>query len=238
MHIDIWSDVACPWCYLGVRHLRKALREFPHRDSVTVRIHAYLLDPELDASIPEMSEAQYLAQTKKIPVDDVASILESLSDMGRSEGIKFAWNDTVVAPTSNAHRLICLAREIDIENDAISGPDTLQMRVHEGLQRARFEMGIDLAHPESLIALARDFSIPGERVLAALESQEYASEVFSDFQIGVQMGVTAVPVFVFDRTFQMSGAQTSTAYSNALVTAWNHAHPDQPISVMKDDDHE
>lgn len=238
MHIDIWSDVACPWSYLGVRHFRTALSDFPYRDEVTVRIHAYLLDPELDASVPDMSESDYLARTKKMSVEEVDSVLDSLTELGRSEGIEFAWNKVVVAPTSNAHRLICLARDIDMENDTTTGPDTRQMRVHEGLQRARFEMGIDLAHPESLIALAHDFSIPGNRVLAALESQEYASEVFSDFQIGVQMGVTAVPVFIFDRTFHMAGSLPPVAYTNALTTAWNHSHPSQPIASTKDDNHE
>lgn len=218
--------------------MRKALRDFPYRDDISVRIHAYLLDPELDAAVPDMTEAEYLARTKKMPVEEVDSVLESLSDLVRSEGIEFAWNEVVVAPTSNAHRLICLARDIDMENDTTTGPDTREMRVHEGLQRARFEMGMNLAHPESLIALAQDFSIPGHRALAALENQEYASEVFSDFQIGVQMGVTAVPVFVFDQTFQISGALPPVAYTNALTTAWNHSHPSQPVSLTKDDSHE
>ncbi|MDO5728933.1 MAG: DsbA family oxidoreductase [Actinomycetaceae bacterium] len=232
MHIDIWSDVACPWCYLGVRHVRQALREFPLRDEVTVRIHAYFLNPELSTTV-DQSEAEFLSERKGMAIADVQHALDSLSDLGRAEGIAFSWDEVVVAPTTNAHKLICLAREIDVEQDTTHGPDTLEMRVHEGLQRARFEMGMDVSHPESLIALGQDFDIPGQRVLTALESQEYGSEIFSDFQIGVQIGVNAVPVFVFDNALQMAGAQPTVAFDNALVTAWNHSHPSQPIPTSE-----
>lgn len=237
MHIDIWSDVACPWCYLGVRHLRQALRDFPKRDEVSVRIHAYFLNPELSESVEE-SEAEFLSRQKGMAIEDIRQALESVTELGRAEGISFQWEKTVVAPTSNAHKLICLAREIDVENDTTCGPDTLELRVHEGLQRARFEMGIDLAHPESLIALGHDFDLPGQRVLTALESQEYGSEIFSDFQIGVQIGVNAVPVFVFDNALQMAGAQPKSAFDNALVTAWNHSNPSNPLPIAKDTDSE
>lgn len=223
MHIDIWSDVACPWCYLAVRHLRQALSTFPHKDEVTVRLHAYFLQPELTGVDPR-SEAQYLAETKGMSEADVKTALEAVSALGTKEGIRFDWDNIKVAATTNAHRLICLAREIDVENDTTSGPDTLELKVHEALGRARFEYGMNLASPESLIALANDFKIDGERVFAALESQEYATEVFSDFQIGVQMGVNAVPVFIFDNAYLVEGAQPTVAFQNILETAWNHSH--------------
>lgn len=221
MHIDIWTDVACPWCYLAVRHLREALAKFPHKDQVTVRLHAYFLQPEL-SGVDERSEAQYLAETKGMSLADVNAALKSVSQLGAKEGITFDWENIVVASTSNAHKLICLAREIDLENDTTTGPDTLQLKLHEALGRARFELGMNLASPESLIALANDFQINGERVFAALENQEYATEVFSDFQIGVQMGINAVPVFIFDNKFMSQGAQPATAFENILTTAFNH----------------
>lgn len=221
MHIDIWSDVACPWCYLAVRHLRKALANFPHKNEVTVRLHAYFLQPEL-TGVDERSETQYLAETKGMSIAEVNEALAGISKLGAAEGINFDWDNVTVASTSNAHRLICLAREIDVENDATKGPDTLELKVHEALARSRFEYGMNLASPESLVSLANDFNIDGERVFSALENQEYAHEVFSDFQIGVQMGINAVPVFIFDNTFLVEGAQPVTAFENVLNTAWNH----------------
>ncbi|MCS4484279.1 DsbA family oxidoreductase [Gleimia sp. 6138-11-ORH1] len=223
MHIDIWSDVACPWCYLAVRHLRQALSAFAEKDKVTVRLHAYFLQPEL-TGVDERSEAQYLAQTKGMTIPEVNAALEAVSALGAKEGIRFDWENVKVASTTNAHRLICLAREIDVENDTTTGPDTLELKVHEALGRARFEYGMNLANPESLLALASDFQIDTERVFAALESQTYANEVFSDFQIGVQMGVNAVPVFIFDNAYLVEGAQPTAAFQNILQTAWNHSH--------------
>lgn len=224
MHIDIWTDVACPWCYLGVRHLRAALAKFPHKDQVTIRLHAYLLQPEL-TGVDNRSQAQYLVETKGMTSSEVDQALKTISQLGEQEGINFAWDNVVVASTSNAHKLICLAREIDLENDTTTGPDTLQLKVHEALGRARFELGMNLASPESLIALADDFGIAGERVFAALEKQEYATEVFSDFQIGVQIGVNSVPVFIFDNKFISEGAQPIVAFENILQTAFAHHAP-------------
>ncbi|MDO5721059.1 MAG: DsbA family oxidoreductase [Actinomycetaceae bacterium] len=221
MHIDIWSAIDCPWSYLGVRHLRQALGRFPHQADTTVRLHAYLLNPELDTARPE-SEAEYLATSKGMKQTEVEAALTALSDMGASEGIRFDWDAVVVAGTTNAHRLVCMARDIDMEADSTSGPDTLELRMHEALQRARFEMGADLSNPETLIHIAQDFGVDGARAAAALESQEYAGQVFSDFQIGVQMGVNAVPVFLFDNQFILEGSQPAKAFDNVLATAWSH----------------
>ncbi|MDO5048253.1 MAG: DsbA family oxidoreductase [Actinomycetaceae bacterium] len=228
MHIDIWSDIACPWSYLGVRHMRQALASFPRKHEVTIRLHAYLLQPELDRLLDE-SEPDFMARTKGMSRAEVDEALLSISKLARQDGIEINWDQVKVAPTTNAHRLVGLAREVDIENDTTTGPDTLELRVNEALQRARFEYGMDVSHPETLINIAQDFDIEGGRVLAALESQETAGEVFSDFQIGVQMGVDAVPVFVFDQALIMQGTQPRIAFENALVTAWNHSNPEDPV---------
>lgn len=222
MHIDIWSAIDCPWSYLGVRHLRQALSRFAHANDTTVRLHAYFLNPELSGAVEE-SEADYLARTKQMPLSEVESVLESLSQMGQAEGIRFDWQAAVVAGTTNAHRLVCLAREIELENDSTSGADTLELRLHEALQRARFEMGADLSNPETLINIAQDFGIAGQRAASALEDQDFAAQVFSDFQIGVQMGIGAVPVFLFDNRFVLEGSQPVAAFDNVLATAYQHS---------------
>ena len=208
--------------------MRQALADFPRKDEVSVRIHAFLLQPELDQTLDE-SEPDFLARTKGMTRDEVEKALESVSALARQDGIELDWDSTKVAPTTNAHRLVGLAREIDIENDTTTGPDTLELRVHEALQRSRFQYGMDVANPESLINLAQDFDIDGSRVLAALESQETAGEVFSDFQIGVQIGIGAVPVFIFDQALMMEGTQPKIAFENALMTAWNHSNPEDPV---------
>lgn len=219
MHIDIWSALDCPWSYLGVRHLRRALAQFTYEAETTVRLHAYFLNPELTGALEE-SEAAYLARTKGMPIAEVESVLSSLTKLAGAEGIRFDWDSVVVAGTTNAHRLVCLARDIDLENDSTCGAHTLELRMHEALQRARFEMGADLSNPETLINIAQDFGIEGGRAASALEDQEFASQVFSDFQIGVQMGIGAVPVFLFDNRFVLEGCQPTAAFANALATAY------------------
>lgn len=219
MHIDVWTAIECPWTYLGVRHLRQAVQRFEFGNQVTIRLHAYFLYPQLSDAL-EISEAEFMQENSGLSGKEVAEALGQLSKLGAKEGVRFNWDEIKVAGTTNAHRLVCLAREIDLETDTTVGADTLQMRVHEGLQRARFEVGTDLSNPETLISLAQDYGIEGRRAACALENLEFADSVWSDFQIGVQMGVNAVPVFLFDRQFVVEGMQTVTALENILQTAW------------------
>lgn len=224
MHIDVWTAIECPWTYLGVRHLRQAVQRFEFRHEVTIRLHAYFLHPELTDAV-ELSETEFLAENSGLPREEVDQALAQLSALGAKEGIRFNWDEIKVAGTINAHRLVCLAREIDLETDTTVGADTLQMRLHEALQRARFEVGADLSNPDTLISLAQDFGIEAQRAARALENQEFADTVWSDFQIGVQMGVNSVPVFLFDRKFVVQGMQPITAFNNILGTAWEHTQP-------------
>lgn len=219
MHIDVWADVACPWCYLGVRHLRRALTAFDHADEVEVLAHAYLLDPELAETL-DLTEAEYLMEHKGIDEEHVASMHERLVEAGRAEGVAFDFDHLVVAPTSNAHRVIAAAHDDDLASGTEEGPDTVQLRLIEAISRAHFEAGLDVSDPEVLIDCAREVGMEPGEVVAALADEARASEVFSDYQIAVQMGVDSVPTLLIDRRFVVQGAQPVTALSNALATAW------------------
>ncbi|WIK64989.1 DsbA family oxidoreductase [Gleimia hominis] len=222
MHIDIWSDIACPWSYLGVRHMRQALRDFEHRDNVRLTLHAYLLRPELEKTT-DKTALEYLAENKDMTREEVQEALESVTKLGSEEGLHFDWDRVRIAPTTSAHRLVFLARELDLENDTTIGPDTMELKVNEALQRAYFEMGADISHPETLISIVQDFNIDGKRVLEALESPDTGTQVFSDFQVGVQIGVNSVPTFVFNSQFVVAQSLPAKAYANALETAWESA---------------
>ncbi len=219
MHIDVWTDIACPWCYLGIRHLRSALADFPHADDVEIALHAYFLDPELSEA-PGIPEAEYLAEHKGLGPDQVKAAHERLAEAGRAEGVVFDFEDLVVVPTSNAHRVIAAAHDVDLEADTVTGPDTTQLRLLEALDRAHFEMGLDVSDPQVLVGCAQDIGMDAQHVMAALADEARASEVFSDYQIAVQMGVESVPTFLIDRRFVVQGAQPVTALANALATAW------------------
>lgn len=221
MHIDVWADIACPWCYLGVRHLRAALASFEHREHVDVTFHAYFLDPELSERL-DISEAEYLHHYRGMSVGDVRSSHERLEALGRAEGIVFDFDSLVVAPTAFAHKALAAAREYDLGEDTTSGADTTQFKLAEALYRARFEMGLDLSHPDVLIGCAQDIGMDAEDIVFALTDEMRSSDVFSDFQIAVQMGIDSVPTFLIDRRFVVQGAQPTVAMTNMLTSAWEH----------------
>jgi len=223
MHIDVWTDVACPWCYLGIRHLRTALADFEHADEVEVVAHAYFLDPELSER-SELSEVEYLMAHKGITREQVDRAHERLTSLGSAEGFTFDFDHLVVVPTSNAHRVVAAAREYDLAAGTETGADTTQLRLLEALDRAHFEMGLDISDADVLIGCAQDIGMEAEDVVAALADEQRASEVFSDYQIAVQMGIDSVPTLLVDRTFVVQGAQPVTALANALTTAWDQSH--------------
>lgn len=225
MHIDVWTDVACPWCYLGIRHLRSALAGFEHAGEVEVVAHAYFLDPELSER-SDLSEAEYLMDHKGLTEEQVAQAHGRLGSLGTAEGLSFDFDHLVVTPTSNAHRVVAAAREYDLAAATETGPDTLQLRLLEAIDRAHFEMGLDVADAVVLIGCAQDVGMAAEDVVAALADEQRASEVFSDYQIAVQMGIESVPTLLIDRRFVVQGAQPVTALSNALATAWEQGHTD------------
>lgn len=220
MHIDVWADVACPWCYLGIRHLRSALARFDHGNDVEVALHAYFLDPELSERL-DVSEAEYLMEHKGVDRSRADQIHQRLADVGQAEGVAFDFDHLVVAPTSNAHRVIAAAHEHDLAADTEAGPDTTQLRLAEAIDRAHFEMGLDVSDPEVLVGCAQDVGMDAEEVLIALADETRASDVFSDYQIAIQMGVESVPTFLIDRTFVVQGCQSAQSMVSALSTAWS-----------------
>ena len=226
MRIDMWLDTCDPWSYLGLRHLRAALGEFEHRDEVEVYLHAFLLDPELDGPV-DKPRVVALVESGAATLEEVRESDERMQALGVREGIRFDFDKLIIAPTSRAHRVIAAAHDADIDADTVAGPSSLQLKVAEAIMRAHFEMGLDISHPEVLIGCAQDIGMEPELAALAVGDEEWASRVYSDFQVAMHMGVTAVPTYVFDAQFLVDGHQTVTAFSNILATAWDHARKDR-----------
>jgi len=225
VRIDMWLDPCDPWSYLGLRHLRAALEQFDHRDQVEVYLHAYLLDPELDAPV-DKPRIVALVESGAATLEEVRESDERMQALGAREGIRFDFDKLVIAPTSRAHRVIAAAHDADIDADTVAGPSSLQLKVAEAIMRAHFEMGLDISHPEVLIGCAQDIGMPPELAALAVGDEEWASRVYSDFQVAMHMGVTAVPTYVFSAQFLVDGHQTTTAFSNILATAWEQSGKD------------
>ena len=225
MRIDMWLDTCDPWSYLGLRHLRTALEKFEHRDEVEVYLHAFLLDPELDGPV-DKPRVVALVESGSATLEEVRESDERMQALGAREGIRFDFDKLIIAPTSRAHRVIAAAHDADIDADTVAGPSSLQLKVAEAIMRAHFEMGLDISHPEVLIGCAQDIGMEPELAALAVGDEEWASRVYSDFQVAMHMGVTAVPTYVFDAQFLVDGHQTITAFMNILATAWEQSRKD------------
>ena len=225
MRIDMWLDTCDPWSYLGLRHLRTALEKFEHRDEVEVYLHAFLLDPELDGPV-DKPRVVALVESGSATLEEVRESDERMQALGAREGIRFDFDKLIIAPTSRAHRVIAAAHDADIDADTVAGPSSLQLKVAEAIMRAHFEMGMDISHPEVLIGCAQDIGMEPELAALAVGDEEWASRVYSDFQVAMHMGVTAGPTSVFDAQFLVDGHQTITAFTNILATAWEQSRKD------------
>ena len=225
MRIDIWLDTCDPWSYLGLRHLRTALEKFEHRDEVEVYLHAFLLDPELDGPV-DKPRVVALVESGSATLEEVRESDERMQALGAREGIRFDFDKLIIAPTSRAHRVIAAAHDADIDADTVAGPSSLQLKVAEAIMRAHFEMGLDISHPEVLIGCAQDIGMEPELAALAVGDEEWASRVYSDFQVAMHMGVAAVPTYVFDAHYLVDGHQTITAFTNILATAWEQSRKD------------
>ncbi|MDQ0031915.1 DsbA family oxidoreductase [Arthrobacter bambusae] len=213
MKIEIWSDVACPWCYIGKRRFEKALAEFPHRDTVEIQWRSYQLDP----SIPEHydgTELDYLSKRKGMDPAQVSQMFEHVALQAMGEGLNYRFDDVVVANSFTAHRLIHLAAAHGKQDEA-----------KELLLSGHFEHGRDIGNPEYLSKLGTELGLPEAEIAELFSTDKYAGDVRSDISEARMLGVTGVPFFVIDRKYGLSGAQPSEVFTQALTQAWQEANP-------------
>lgn len=213
MKIEIWSDVACPWCYIGKRRFETALNAFPHKDSVEVQWRSYQLDP----TVPEHydgTEISYLAERKGMDPAQVRGMFAHVTEQAAGEGLDYKFDDVVVANSFNAHQLIHLAAA----HGKADG-------VKEALLSAHFEHGEDIGNREFLVRTGAAAGLDAAKVKEALDTDQYADDVRHDFAEARALGVSGVPFFVIDRKYGISGAQPSELFAQALDEAWQEANP-------------
>ncbi len=196
----------CPFCYIGKRHLAKALESFPGRDSVEITWKSYQLDPTIPMSFEEpVGVYEYLADRKGWSLEQSEQMHERVVEMAASVGLEYNFDKAVVANSLYAHRVIQLAKEKGLD-DAIQ----------EIFFRAYFTEGRDLASVEELVVLGEEVGLAEEDIRVAIASEEYAYRVSQDIQEGVNLGVRGVPFFVFDRKYGISGAEPIQVFIDTL----------------------
>jgi predicted DsbA family dithiol-disulfide isomerase len=217
--VEIWSDVNCPWCYIGKRRLESALTRFEHAAEVTVTWRSFELDP---AAPRETSGngATMLAEKYGVPIERARAMEQNVTDVAASEGLEYHLENARIGTSFDAHRLIHLARR-----------HGLQDAMKERLFRARFTEGRLISDPETLVQLAVEVGLDGVEARATLAGDAFAEAVRDDERAAQRLGISGVPMFVVDRTFGMSGAQPSERLLALLEHAWGSADgADQPGS--------
>ncbi|WP_414120399.1 DsbA family oxidoreductase [Corynebacterium nuruki] len=224
MNIDIWSDVACPWCFIGKRRFETALAAFPHKDEVTVTWHSYQLDPTLPEH-DDRTEAEYLAASKGMPVGQVRAMFGHVAEQAAGEGLHYDFDRLVVANSMKAHQLIQLAKE-SRENDAVDA-------VEEALFRAHFEDGEDIGSPAVLERIGVAAGLDAAAVRDELDSGSRIPAVEQDVRQAASLGLNSVPTFVLDMALAVPGAQPVEVFGRALEQAWERSH--QALTTVTDD---
>ncbi len=211
LRVEVWSDVACPWCYIGKRRFAAALDGFAHREHVVVRWRSYLLSPEAPVGSP-LTEAQMLAQAKGLPLDAVEEMFAHVTAVAAGVGLTYRFDTVRPANTFDAHRLVHLARR--------HGDDAADRTV-EALMSAHFEQGLAVDDRDVLVGVAADVGLDPDAARRALAGDDAADDVLADLDEGRTVRVSGVPFFVLDRRFGVSGAQPTELFARALERAWS-----------------
>jgi predicted DsbA family dithiol-disulfide isomerase len=216
MRIDIWSDIACPWCYVGKRRLEAALAQFPHRDDVELVWHSFELMPDAPEQPAETAQ-EMLARKFGIPREQAAEMQQRVSGLAAEEGMTWDHEHSVHVRTRSAHRLLHLALE--------EGGTAQQGALKEALLDAYFAKAANVADPDLLTRLATSVGLDAARVAEVLASTEYDDDVEQDIAQAARYGATGVPFYVVDQKYGVSGAQPTELFAQVLDRAWSDAHP-------------
>lgn len=207
--VDVWSDVMCPFCYLGDEFFARALDQFPHRKDVEIRYHSFLLMPELSSDAPT-DLAELLSAKRGFPRDQAEAMNEQLAARGREVGLEYRFDRALAVNTRTAHELSHFA--------AASGK---QHEIVRRLFEAYFTDGLNVADHLVLADLAAEVGLDRDAALAALAGGEYAAAVDEDLRQAREFGINGVPFFVFAGKYAVSGAQPVEAFLQALETSWD-----------------
>jgi len=213
MKVEIWSDVICPWCYVGKRRFEAALAGFAHRDDVELVWRSFELGPRAPTH-REGDMATHLARKYGMTLDQAVAGQDRLTRLAADEGLDFHFERARPGNTFDAHRLVHLG--------ATHGR---QDAVKERLLVAYFTEGEAVGDRSVLARLGADAGLDPDEVRAALDEQRYASAVRDDESQASRLGVTAVPFFVVDRRYGVAGAQPAEEILQVLQQAWSQSHP-------------
>ena len=213
MKVEIWSDVVCPWCYIGKRRFEAALATFKHRDQIAITWKSFELDPNA-SSTSEETLSQMLAKKYGMSEEKAAAANEHVTSLAEEEGLDYHLEKAHPSNTFDAHRLI--------HHAATQG---LQGAMKERLMHAYFTEGQQVGDIETLVKLGAEVGLDAAKTRIALAKDTYADEVAADEKEARMLGISGVPFFVIDEKYGISGAQPTELFQQALEQAWSESHP-------------
>jgi predicted DsbA family dithiol-disulfide isomerase len=213
MKVEIWSDVMCPFCYIGKRKFEQALQQFDNKDQVEVTWKSFQLDPDMETQ-PGKNAHQYLAERKGWTLDYAKQASRQVTGMAKEVGLNYDFDKAVVANSFNAHRVSHLAKKYKLGN-----------AMEEALFKAYFTEGKNIDDAQTLMELGTAIGLKADEIKEVLNGDLYAAEVEQDIMEAQQVGVRGVPFFVIDRKYAVSGAQQSDVFLGALNKAWSESSP-------------
>jgi predicted DsbA family dithiol-disulfide isomerase len=204
MKIEIWSDIACPWCYIGRRRFEKALNQFEHRDQVEIVWRSFQLDPnaprEYKGTINDM-----LVEKKGIDHRRAEALHAQLTALAAQEGLVYHFDRVRPGNSFDAHRLLHLAAH-----------HHLQSEMKERLQKAYFTEGLSYSDPDTLVRLGVEVGLDADETRKMLETDAYSADVRADSRRAQMLGISGVPFFLFDEKYAISGAQPVELFLTTL----------------------
>ncbi len=206
IRVDIWSDIACPWCYIGKRKFEAAAKQFRAQGGeVEVEYHSYLLDPSMPVDY-EGSQIDYLANRKGMPVEQVKAMSERITDIAKAVDLHYDFEHQIMTNTVLAHQLIHFAKQ-----------QGKQAEMKERLFKAYFVEGKHIGRVDALADLAEEVGLNRAEVVTALEAETYRPDFDADVAQAQAYGISGVPFFVINGKYGISGAQETATLLKALT---------------------
>lgn len=222
MKVDIWSDVRCPFCYIGKHKFEKALSQFPRKEDIDVVWHSFELDPYLKTD-PSVTTFEHLAEAKGISVQQAEEMSGYAANAAKDVNLTFNFDKAVVANSFNAHRLIQLSKTKGLGNEA-----------EEKLFSAHFVEGKNIDDQAVLGEIGRVLGFDDEELKTLFESDAYGPEVRKDEERAQALGIRGVPFFVLNDKYAVSGAQSPDVFLQALQQSWNEFEAEKKPLIIRE----
>jgi predicted DsbA family dithiol-disulfide isomerase len=224
MKIEIWSDVMCPFCYIGKRRFEDALQQFNHKDQVEIEWKSFQLNPNMETD-PSLNINQYLADIKGWNIDYARRMNDQVTEMAAQVGLQYDFDKAVVANSFNAHRLSHLAKKHGL-GDAME----------EALFKAYFTHGKNIDDKHTLTELALSVGLPADAIKQTLDSDDFADAVKHDIAEAQYLGISGVPFYVMNNKYGVSGAQAVPVFSETLEKSfgeWQQESANSRLTVIE-----